>query len=246
MPKLQLVAILSLFLMACSEDVRELPEQRTDATAETRRDATTTSEDVGTSEPDASEVDSGMMSVDSGSTVEDAGEVADSGSETKDSGTETKDSGTDPQDADIQDASMLPDRGMMADRDAGQSRDSSVTAPDTGVTPPDSGVERDAGTSACGCQNNEYCEYNTRFSCGGSGVCMPRPSACIRIFAPVCGCDKNTYSNECEAHAAGQDVIHEGACDCRALGCSGQDSCSACRNAGGGLSYICLPPGVAC
>ena len=239
MPKLQLVAILSLFLMACSEDVRELPEQRTDATAETRRDATMTSEDVGTGEPDASEVDSGMMSVDSGSTVEDAGEVVDSGSETKDSGTETKD-------ADIQDASMLPDRGMMADKDAGQSRDSSVTAPDTGVSPPDSGVNQDAGAGGCNCQNSEYCEYNTRFSCGGSGVCMPRPSACIRIFAPVCGCDKNTYSNECEAHAAGQDVIHEGACDCRALGCSGQDSCSACRNAGGGLSYICLPPGVAC
>ena len=49
------------------------------------------------------------MSVDSGSTLEDAGEVADRGSETKDSGTETKD-------ADIQDASMLPDRGMMADK----------------------------------------------------------------------------------------------------------------------------------
>ncbi|MEE2903619.1 MAG: Kazal-type serine protease inhibitor family protein [Myxococcota bacterium] len=238
MPKQKLVAILCLSFIACSEDVREIPEQRTDATAEARRDATITSEDVGTSEPDANEVDSGMMSVDSGSTVEDAGEVADSGSETKDSGTETKD-------ADIQDAFMLPDRGMMADKDAGQSRDSSVTAPDTGLNPPDSGVSQDAGTSGCNCRFSEYCEYNTRFSCGGFGTCMPKPNACIQIFDPVCGCDKNTYSNECEAHAAGQDVVHEGPCDCRALGCQNQNVCQACRTASG-LSYVCLPPGAVC
>jgi|GEM_PF-5393127 len=238
MPKLQLVAILCLFLIACSEDVKEVPEPSADATAEVSRDASLTSEDVGISQPDASEVDSGMMSVDSGSTVEDAGEVVDSGSETKDSGSETKD-------ADIKDASMLPDRGMMAGKDAGQSRDSSVTAPDTGVRPRDSGVVKDAGASGCNCQPNEYCEYNTRFSCSGSGTCMPRPNACIQIFDPVCGCDKNTYPNECEAHAAGHDIVHEGPCDCRALGCQNQNACQACRTTSG-IAYICLPPGAVC
>ncbi|MEM1415282.1 MAG: hypothetical protein AAGH15_10290 [Myxococcota bacterium] len=73
--------------------------------------------------------------------------------------------------------------------------------------------ERGCGSGpACG--SRRYCDY-PRDSCGVSGEegsCERRPDACDDIFEPVCGCDGNTYSNRCEAHAAGQDVAGTGAC----------------------------------
>jgi hypothetical protein len=39
-----------------------------------------------------------------------------------------------------------------------------------------------------------------------------QPSVCAEIYAPVCGEDGKTYSNECFATLANVNVIHEGAC----------------------------------
>jgi hypothetical protein len=77
--------------------------------------------------------------------------------------------------------------------------------------------------------SGEFCNYEE--SAGGqgcdgtisdaAGVCQTTPEVCPTIYAPVCGCDRRTYSNACEAHRAGQSMMRAGECtelDCEAIG----------------------------
>jgi hypothetical protein len=49
--------------------------------------------------------------------------------------------------------------------------------------------------------------------CDIAGVCVPLPQACPKIYKPVCGCDRVTYSNDCERLRAGAALDHEGPCE---------------------------------
>jgi len=64
------------------------------------------------------------------------------------------------------------------------------------------------GSASCG---SGYCKVATGV-CSGKGGCTARPSGCPDIWKPVCGCDKKTYGNACDAASAGVNVAFEGSC----------------------------------
>jgi hypothetical protein len=61
------------------------------------------------------------------------------------------------------------------------------------------------------CDTDEFCQKRVGH-CGGDGVCAERPQACPRNIAEVCGCNGETYDNECAASAAGSSLASSDAC----------------------------------
>lgn len=75
------------------------------------------------------------------------------------------------------------------------------------------------------CEDDEWCDYPDESFCGGddsTGVCLPRPEACIFEGPQVCACDGQVYTNACFAQMAGQDVTTPPQCGTACGGESGQ------------------------
>ena len=86
-----------------------------------------------------------------------------------------------------------------------------------GVRPAKKGACGRGAERAASCRSNadctaiEFCEFRAG-TCGGTGRCMVRPEVCTQIFQPVCGCNNQTYANDCIRRAAGVSLLFQGEC----------------------------------
>lgn len=120
------------------------------------------------------------------------------------------------------DASSGMDGGPQVDAgvDAGPRVDSSVdggtdaafadAGTDGGELTPDGGAGCDTNAD---CGADEYCQRPLGV-CSGRGVCAPKDTVCLPIVMEVCGCDGETYGNECAARSMGMNVAADGPCGC--------------------------------
>ncbi len=70
------------------------------------------------------------------------------------------------------------------------------------------------GESDLACATGSFCKYET--GCGETivaGICEAIPDVCTDIYAPVCGCDGETYASDCVAWGNSINIATEGECE---------------------------------
>lgn len=145
----------------------------------------------------------------------DEGKNDDSNSGDKnDEGNENPSTDSDPDPTDS--GENVPDDSPVNDESGSQTdEDGENSEGDPAYNEPDSDGEISDEDPSCtvntDCPENFYCQKEIG-GCGAHGICVEKPGVCPDVWSPVCGCDNETYENECRAAAEGVSIDHEGKC----------------------------------
>jgi hypothetical protein len=66
------------------------------------------------------------------------------------------------------------------------------------------------------CPSTQICDLDTPNRCAAGfepGHCIALPTICPTVVVPVCGCDNQTYNNDCERQRARAQLAHTGMCN---------------------------------
>jgi hypothetical protein len=86
----------------------------------------------------------------------------------------------------------------------------------TKVVHDETAVETCGGIAGLACSPGKWCDPTPVNACGAAdlaGVCKITQLACIQVYQPVCGCDGQTYGNDCMRIVARAAKAHDGACN---------------------------------